>query len=112
MAPSLARSESDFAYFHKLCSNLGLELAPEKSIKSTKSIEWLGFMIDTQTKTITIPNKKLNETLILCQNWMTARTATLKQIQSLAGKLNHLAQAIPIARKFLSRITSSAKSKT
>lgn len=98
---------SDFHAFHELCQLLGMELAGEKSITPTKTIDWLGFMVDSVTMTVYIPPNKLNEVIRECQQWHDRHEATRKQIQSLAGKLNHISQAVSHGRRFMARILES-----
>lgn len=84
-----------------------MELAEEKSVKPTTEIEWLGFLVNSQEMTVTIPPKKLNDILIECQEWLQRPLATRKQIQSLAGKLSHISQVITQGRRFMGRILAS-----
>ena len=58
---------------------------------------------------LTIPEDKLREVHGLCDGWMTALTATKRDLQSIAGKLNHLAQCVQHARKFMGRILAASR---
>ena len=98
-----------YEVFHKLCTHLGLSLAPEKSQPPNTQIEWLGFYFNTDDMILTIPDEKLREVHELCDVWMTALTATKKDFQSIAGKLNHLAQCVQHARKFMGRILAASR---
>ena len=93
-----------FAYFESLCAQLGLVIAPEKSAFPSTRIEWLGFIIDSVRMEVTIPPDKLREVLELTTAWRDKRRASKRDLQSLAGKLNHIGQCVLPARKFMCRI--------
>ena len=108
--PDFHTAMSAFAHFEHLTSTLGLSLAPEKSTFPTTRLEWLGFMIDSVAMEITVPQQKLDEVLNLNTEWETRHRASRKDFQVLAGKLNHLAQCILPARRFMSRILAALRS--
>ena len=56
-------AKSSFNEFHELTTDLGLKLAPDKTIPPGTSMEWLGFLFDSHDMTITIPQVKLDELL-------------------------------------------------
>lgn len=56
---------------------------------------------------VSIPTQKLQEILSECDRWMERVKATKSMIQSLLGKLMHVAHCITAARKFTARITST-----
>lgn len=104
-------SAASLAYdaIHTLCDDLGLKLADEKCAPPSQRMVWLGFMVDTNLMTVTIPEEKLTEVLLECRTWLKTRSALKKRVQSLAGKLIHLAKCIQPARKFMSRILASLR---
>ena len=93
-----------FDEFNKLCKHLGLELAEEKSVPPTQNLEWLGFDVNSESKAVFVPPKKLSEIICECQKWVGKDAASRKEIQSIAGRLNHISQVIKPARKFMARI--------
>lgn len=90
--------------FQKLCADLGLKLAEEKSVPPTTKMEWLGFLFDTKKMTVQIPESKLTEILEETKSWEGKRTAGRRELQSLAGKLAHVSSCIKHSRKFMTRI--------
>jgi hypothetical protein len=54
--------------------------------------------------TVSIPSQKIAEITELLQAWIVRLSAHKQQIQSLLGKLFHVAQCVPPARKFLNRM--------
>ena len=73
-------------------------------------MDWLGFRLDTVKMEVTIPPEKLSDVILITQSWETKDRATRKDLQSLAGKLNHIAQCVLPARRFMSRILALLRS--
>ena len=99
-----------FNDFHELCDTLGLKLAPEKSAPPSTSMEWLGFSFDTVSMEITLPRDKLSELISLADHWKVRERCSRRDLQKLAGTLNHVAQCVPPARRFMSRILALLRS--
>ena len=99
-----------FAEFEALCEILGLKIAPEKSAYPSTTMEWLGFEFNTVDMQITIPQDKLREVLALMDTWTTRSHATRRDLQVLAGTLNHIALCILPARRFMARILTNLRS--
>lgn len=59
--------------------------------------------------TVAIPPKKLSEVLQECKKWTGRTRANKKALQSLVGKLVHLANCIPHARKFTGRLLATLR---
>lgn len=107
---TLKRAQHSFLKFQQLCEHLGLELSPEKSVPPTQIIEWLGFEFNSVDMTLNISEKKLSELMLDCQKWESMESASKKDLQHIAGKLNHVSQAIFNSRKFMSRILDTLRS--
>lgn len=73
------------------------------------SVEWLGYLIDTQAMTVSIPPKKLQEVVQECSKWINRKRVTRTMIQSLLGKLAHVSNCVQHGRKFLARILSTLR---
>ena len=98
-----------FSMFEGLCEELGLRLAPDKSVFPTTKLEWLGIDVDTVQMRLTIPDSKLREIQALTADWNHKLRASKRELQSLAGKLNHVAQCITPAKKFMARILTTLR---
>ena len=107
---SYAEATQAFAMFESLCDILGIKIAPDKSAYPSTSMEWLGFHLDTKKMEVTIPALKLQEILDIAVIWATKKSATRREYQVLAGKLNHVALCILPARRFMSRILTALRS--
>ncbi len=83
--------------YAELCGQVGIPLAEEcpkkeKAFGPSKTGVVLGIKFDTKNQTWALPEEKLNDTLSLVENFLAAKTCTLKQAQKIAGKLGHVAQ--------------------
>lgn len=105
-----ARANTAFKDFISLTAYLGLQLSHEKCVAPVTSLDWLGYHIDTEAMTISIPPQKLQEVVEECAQWLRRKRVKKSMIQSLVGKLSHLAGCVQHARKFLSRILSTLRS--
>lgn len=106
------REAATHAYntFLEVTSALGLQLALEKCQAPSTKMQWLGYNINSQLMYIAIPPDRLQQVLHECQEWLTKERATHTSIQSLVGKLVHLANCVRHARKFTSRILATLRS--
>lgn len=59
--------------------------------------------------TVTLPEDKLEEILSECRDWQARTSATRKQLQSIAGKLQHVAKCVKPARVFMNRILAAIR---
>lgn len=105
------RSKAEAAYtcFLKLTAQLGLQLAMDKCSPPTTQMQWLGYDINTVTMVVSIPQDKMKEVLAICQLWSAKKRASRQMIQSLLGKLIHLANCVRHARKFTARILDTLR---
>ena len=96
--------------FITICHELGLDLAPDKLVRPTRNLEWLGIQVDTANMLITIPHQKLGEVLHECTRWHQKTDATRREIQSLVGRLAFVSQCIPPARRYMARLLATLRS--
>ena len=102
-------AKASFDRFQSLTRELGLKLAPDKTQTPSTVMEWLGFTFDTNDMSITIPQEKLDDILQEAEKWLHKSSATKQQIQSLAGRLNHVSLCIRPARRFMGRILAALR---
>lgn len=106
---NLEEATAAYDYFSTLTTSLGLSLAKHKSVPPTCHIEWLGYELDTNRMTVSIPQKKLNEVLTVCGQWLRKTKAHKKGLQSLAGRLAYVSNCILPGRKFMSRLLNTIR---
>ena len=108
-AATLEEATAAYESFLNLADTLGLTLSTDKCQPPTQAMEWLGFHLNTNDMTLTVPKPKLRDILKECSDWILKKAATKKQVQSLAGKLNHISKCVRPARKFIGRILASIR---
>ena len=70
--------------------------------------EVLGFDLDTERMTISLPARKVLELRNLLEEWSAWRsTATVRELLVLAGKLHHAAYVIRPGRYFVRRLSAA-----
>ena len=102
--PNSTECSQGLAILKHTCEELGLPLAVEKCEGPSTRLTFLGIIIDTVRMELQLPLDKI-ERLSLLLNQMTNRnSATKKELQSLAGCLQHAATVVKPGRTFLRRI--------
>lgn len=86
----------------RLYRALGLPVAFSK-LQSPAKV-FLGVKIDIEERSLSIPHAKVAQFLIFVQWLLTQESVDTKTIQSLIGKINHIAQCVHPARLFMGRI--------
>lgn len=110
--PDSHRANLSFEAFKDLTNNLGLKLADHKCSPPSRTMEWLGYAVDSQLMRVAIQDQKLKEILQECQEWSIKVKANKRMVQSIAGRLIYVANCIPSARKFTSRILAALRTMT
>lgn len=82
----------------------GLEESVEKACHPSTRMVFIGVLFDTEALSLFVTKERLTEIKLLVQNWLSFETATLKQLQSLIGKLNFVAHCVKPSRIFISRL--------
>lgn len=63
------KATSQYEEFLQLAQRLGLKLAAEKCQPPSTKIQWLGFAIDSEEMSVSIPKAKLDDVLAQCKTW-------------------------------------------
>lgn len=98
-----------FKCFKELAEHLGLQLSTHKCFQPATRVEWLGYLIDTNKMTVSIPPDKLKEVVQECGTWLKRKRVTKTMVQSLVGKLSHVANCVLPGRKFLARMLGTLR---
>ena len=94
----------DLGTIIELYHHLGVPLAPEKFEGPEKKLEILGIVVDTVAMQLSLPGKKISDLGSILQSWLGKKTATKRDAQSLAGKLQHAANVVRPGRCFIRHI--------
>lgn len=76
----------------------GLEESVKKSCFPSTKMIFIGVLFDSEALTLTVTPERLYEIKLLVNDWLHYDEATLKQLQSLIGKLNFVAHCVKPAR--------------
>ena len=76
------------------CRRLGFQVAPEKVKGPSTCLTFLGIEIDTVAYEVRLPSSKLSRLQQLLNEWLSHRSSTKRQLQSLLGYLNHAATVV------------------
>ena len=101
------KKEKAFFAYHCLGAILkkcGFEEALDKASPPSEIMSFLGVLFNTLTMTIEITPDRLVEIRSLVKSWINRDMASLKQVQSLLGKLNFIAACVKPSRIFVSRL--------
>lgn len=90
--------------FKQVAQELGVPLAEDKSVGPTNNLVFVGLEIDTVAIMVRVPVYKRVELVSLLQKFIDRKSITLKQLQSMLGKLNFVTKAITPGRAFVRRI--------
>ena len=85
----------------------GIEEANNNACHPSTSMIFVGVLFNTQSMTIKITAERLKEIISLLTSWLNKEKASLKEIQSLLGKLNFIAACVRPGRVFISRMLPS-----
>ena len=67
-------------------------------------LTFLGIEMDTENLILCLPVDKLTTLKELVREWLSKKACTLRDLQSLAGKLQHACKVVQPGRTFLRRV--------
>ena len=89
---------------------MGLTLNSKKLVAPTTSMVCLGILIDTKTRTMSVPPEKLENILHMCTDWKNKKYCTKRELQSLLGSLLYVSKCVRPGRIFLNRMLQLLRS--
>jgi hypothetical protein len=93
-----------FSYLGNLLQYLGIEEAFNKVAEPSTRVAFLGIWFDTIKLSMEVTPERLTEIKALTALWLNREVATVKDVQSIIGKLNFVAKCVRPARIFISRM--------
>ncbi|XP_071176474.1 uncharacterized protein [Mytilus edulis] len=93
-----------YAILGEVLDNCGLEESVEKATPPSTSMVFLGILFDTVSCTLSITKDRLEEILYLVKSWLQKERCSLKDLQSLLGKLHFVSSCVCPGRLFVSRL--------
>ena len=104
MARSPGKCAHDLQAFSAMCKELGVPLAPDKTMGASTCIPFLGITLDTVLLEARLPEDKLAKARHLLREFLGRQKVTLRELQSLIGVLNFACSVIVPGRAFLRRL--------
>ena len=98
------RCNQQIKVFLDVCQHINFPVSMEKTEWATTSISFLGLLIDTVRRIVTIPPDKIARAMNSIQRMLGKRTTTLRELQKLTGYLNFLCKCVVPGRAFTRRI--------
>ena len=95
--------------FKKAFKIMNIPIALDKLIGPETALPYLGIEIDTNSFTVSIPSDKVDEMMAQMPRWCGRRTCTLRELQSLNGRLNFYSKVILPGRMFTRRLIDLTK---
>ena len=100
--PSIAHAS--FVSLSKLMRDLGLTVSEKKLVPPSTQVVCLSVLIDTVKGTVSIPSEKLHQINDMVKEWLTKKTCTKRQLQSLLGSLLYVHKCVKPACAFFNRM--------
>ena len=102
----------DFQLALQAFKDLGIPVAPDKTVGPTTRLPYLGVQIDSADLSMSVPDDKVNELLSLLTSWCKRRKCTKTELLSLTGKLSDVCKVVEPGRIFVRRLFDLAHSVT
>lgn len=90
-------------FFLDLCQDINFPVSVDKTVYGSQEIVFLGILINTLTRTISIPNEKRDRALQEVDTMIRSKKVKVLQVQQLTGLLNFICRAIFPGRAFTRR---------
>lgn len=112
LAGAETKNNAEFAYgcLGTVLKKCGIEESLDKAVPPTQIMVFLGVLFNTITMTLEVTPERLKELKLLVEHWLCKSSASLKEIQSLLGKLHFVAACVRPSRIFVSRLLSWLRS--
>ena len=103
-APSEAECATSLNSFIELCATLGVPIAPEKKVGPAITLSFVGIELDTILSECCLPLDKVISCQGLVDLFLSRKKVSLKELQTLIGKLNFACSVVVPGRAFLRRL--------
>ena len=104
-----ARAPQAFQSLKELLHELGLQTSPDKDCPPSTNMVCLGVEVDSEHFTLSVTEDRVQDLLTELSSWSSREFYTLKQLQSLLGKLSFVAACVKPSRIFMSRLLNSLR---
>lgn len=102
-------AQSTFSEVLAIIRSPGLPINYKKLIPPSTQVIWLGVTFDFKNNTLSIPPTKVQQLLQIIQKYTRSTHVPIKEIQSLIGRIAHVAKVVPAARIFMNALLSQLR---
>ena len=103
------KADEAFQCLGHILQRIGVEESKNKATPPSFIAVFLGILINTITMTLEITSERRDEIKAILTDWLNRKSATLKDIQKLLGKLNFVCSTVRAGRVFITRIINELK---
>lgn len=93
----------------QVCADLGVPISKAKTFLPTRVLEILGYIINTETMTISLSSERVREIVSELSRIKDRRTVQKRDLESLAGKMVFACSVIPGGRTFMREILDTLR---
>ena len=93
-----------FAMLREILNKCGIKESVEKASPPATIMTFIGILFNTEKMTVEVTSERLAEIGELLKLWLNKESASIREIQSLLGKLNFVAACVKPGRIFISRM--------
>ena len=104
IADNLQQATEHFNKIRTIMTQLGLQEATHKAFKPTQKLVWIGIQFDIISRTMTMPQHKIQDAIQSTRKCLNSTSVTLQEFQQLTGRLAHTVKCCPIGRLFMGRL--------
>ena len=104
IAPSYNTCEQSLMKFLTICKDIGVPIAPEKTVGPLQTLPFVGINLDSTNMTASLPEDKVLKFIGIIEECLATKSITLSKLQSLCGMLNYACGILPQARAFNRRL--------
>ena len=109
VAPTESVARAQYARVKQLFRELGLPEAVDKSQPPATVVTWLGIKINSNQMSLSIPQDKLDAARETARACGERKVLHRRQLESLIGRLIHIAKCVEPARIFISRLLQALR---
>ena len=92
--------------WHRLADELGLGLSADKRQLPSQRVSYTGMVVDTFHRTLSIPPDKEAKLAAFLEDFFARREATLSELASLRGRVQHYSACLPYIAPFVALFSS------
>ncbi|VDH90882.1 Hypothetical predicted protein [Mytilus galloprovincialis] len=93
-ADTVDKADEAYIALGALLDSCGLEESKQKGVAPTTRMEFLGITVDTVKLTLEVTSDRVLEISLLVQAWLRKKKASLRELQSILGKLHFVSTCV------------------